>query len=240
MSPTVTSDIVDSLAPSGKLRVAINLGNMVLAQGTSDSPRGITVDITRELAGRLGVPVEFSCFDQAGKAFEGFRANNLDIAFLAIEPVRAAEIEFTAPYVIIEGIYMVLKDSPLKKIEDVDAKDVRIAVAKDAAYDLFLTRSLTNATLARGPESFERLSRGEVEAAAGVKQPVVAYARAHPEVRIIDGRFMEIRQAMGTQKGREAGSRYLSVFIEDLKASGFIADGLRRSNQPEATVAPPA
>ena len=240
MSPTVTSDIVDSLAPSGKLRVAINLGNMVLAQGTSDSPRGITVDIARELAGRLGVPVEFSCFDQAGKAFEGFRANNLDIAFLAIEPVRAAEIEFTAPYVIIEGIYMVLKDSPLKKIEDVDAKDVRIAVAKDAAYDLFLTRSLTNATLARGPESFERLSRGEVEAAAGVKQPVVAYARAHPEVRIIDGRFMEIRQAMGTQKGREAGSRYLSVFIEDLKASGFIADGLRRSNQPEATVAPPA
>jgi polar amino acid transport system substrate-binding protein len=240
VSPTVTPDIVKSLAPSGTLKATINLGNMVLAQGTSDAPRGITVDIARELAKRLGVPVEFNCFEQAGKAFEGFRARNLDIAFLAIEPVRAAEIEFTAPYVIIEGVYMVPKDSALKKVEDVDAKGVRIAVAKDSAYDLFLTRSLKNATLVRGPESFELLSRGGVEAAAGVKQPVVIYAKAHPEVRIIDGRFMEIRQAMGTQKGREAGSRYLSAFIEDLKASGFIAEGLKRSNQPDATVAPPA
>ena len=128
----------------------------------------------------------------------------------------------------------------MKKVEDVDAKGVRIAVAKDAAYDLFLTRSLKNATLVRGPESFELLSRGGVEATAGVKQPVVAYAKAHPEVRVIDGRFMEIRQAMGTQKGREAGSRYLSAFIEDLKASGFVAEGLKRSNQPDATVAPAA
>jgi polar amino acid transport system substrate-binding protein len=240
VSSIVTPDIVKSLAPSGTLKATINLGNMVLAQGTPDAPRGITVDIAHELAKRLGVPVEFNCFEQAGKAFEGFRARNLDIAFLAIEPVRAAEIEFTAPYVVIEGVYMVRKDSALKKVEDVDAKGVRIAVTKDSAYDLFLTRSLKNATLVRGPESFELLSRGGVEAAAGVRQPVVAYAKAHPEVRVIDGRFMEIRQAMGTQKCREAGSRYLSVFIEDLKASGFIAEGLKRSNQPDATVAPPA
>ena len=240
MSTTVTPDIVKSLAPSGTLRATINLGNMVLAQGTSEVPRGITVDIARELAKRLGVPVEFNCFDQAGKAFQGFRSQNLDIAFLAIEPVRAAEIEFTPPYVTIEGVYMVPVNSPLKKVEDVDVKSVRIAVAKDAAYDLFLTRSLKNATLVRGPVSFELLSRGGVEAAAGVKQPVVAYAKTHPEVRVLDGRFMEIRQAMGTQKGREAGSHYLSAFIEDLKASGFIAEGLKRSNQPDATVAPPA
>ncbi len=111
MSPVVTPDIVKSLAPSGTLRATINLGNMVLAQGTPDAPRGITVDIARELAKRLGVPVEFNCFDQAGKAFEGFRSQNLDIAFLAIEPVRAAEIEFTPPYVTIEGVYMVPENS---------------------------------------------------------------------------------------------------------------------------------
>lgn len=240
MSPVVTPDIVKNLAPSGTLKATINLGNMVLAQGTPDAPSGITVDISRELARRLSVPVEFYCFDQAGKAFEGFRKQNLDIAFLAIEPVRAAEIEFTAPYVLIEGVYMVPNGSPLNKVEEVDAKGMRIAVAKDAAYDLFLTRSLKNATLVRGPESFERLSRGEVDVAAGVKQPVVAYAKAHPEVRVLDGRFMEIRQAMGTQKGRDIGAHYLKAFIEDLKTSGFIAAGLKRSNQPEATVAPPA
>ena len=240
-APVVTPDIVKSLAPSGTLRATINLGNMVLAQGTPDAPRGITVDISNELARRLGVPVEFNCFDAAGKAFERFPCKqNLDIAFLAIEPVRAAEIEFTAPYVIIEGVYMVPKDSTLKTVADVDAPGVRIAVAKDAAYDLFLTRSLKHATLVRGPDSFESVSRGAVDAAGGVKQPLVAYAKAHPEVRVLDGRFMEIRQAMGTQKGREAGSHYLSAFIEDLKASGFIAEGLKRSNQPDATVAPPA
>ena len=172
-SAQVTPDIVKSLAPSGKLRATINLGNMVLAQGTPDAPRGITVDIANELGRRLGVPVEFHCFDAAGKAFENFAKQSFDIVFLAIEPVRAAQVEFTPPYVIIEGVYMVPKQSKLKAVEEVDAAGVRIAVAKDAAYDLFLTRSLKHATLVRGPESFEflRARRGRCrrrrEAAAG-------------------------------------------------------------------------
>ena len=236
----VTPDIVKSLAPTGKLRATINLGNMVLAQGTPAAPRGITVDISNELARRLGVPVEFNCFDAAGKAFENFKSQGFDIVFLAIEPVRAADVDFTAPYVIIEGVYMVPKDSKLKAVADVDSPGVRIAVAKDAAYDLFLTRSLKHATLVRGPESFEQVARGAVDAAGGVKQPLVVFAKAHADkVRVLDGRFMEIRQAMGTQKGREAGATYLRAFIEELKASGFVADGLKRSNQPDATVAPP-
>jgi polar amino acid transport system substrate-binding protein len=235
----VTPDIVKSLAPTGKLRATINLGNMVLAQGTPAAPRGITVDISNELGRRLGVPVEFNCFDAAGKAFENFKSQGFDIVFLAIEPVRAADVDFTAPYVIIEGVYMVPMDSKLKAVADVDSPGVRIAVAKDAAYDLFLTRSLKHATLVRGPESFEQVVRGTVDAAGGVKQPLVAFAKAHADkVRVLDGRFMEIRQAMGTQKGREAGAKYLRAFIEELKASGFIADGLKRSNQPDATVAP--
>jgi polar amino acid transport system substrate-binding protein len=239
-SPQVTADIVKSLAPSGKLRAAINLGNMVLAQGTPDAPRGVTIDLARELGRRLGVSVEFNCFDAAGKSFEGFKSLGLDIVFLAIEPVRAAEIDFTAPYVIIEGVYMVPKASPLKTVEEVDRDGVRIGVAKDAAYDLFLSRSLKHATLVRSADSFERVAGGELEAAAGVKQPVVAFAKAHGEVRVIDGRFMEIRQAMGTQKGRDVGARYLRAFVEEMKSSGFVADALKRSNQPDASVAPPA
>ena len=238
--PEVTPDIVKSLAPGGKLRASINLGNMVLAQGTPDAPRGVTIDLAHELARRLNVPVEFTCADGAGKSFENFKAKQLDIVFLAIEPVRAAEIDFTAPYVIIEGVYMVPKDSKLQKVDDVDRDGIRIGVSEKSAYELYLTRTLKHAKLVRGADGFALFEHQKLEASGGVKQAVVAYANKHPEVRVIDGRFMEIQQAMGTQKGREAGARYLKAFVEEMKASGFVADALKRSNQPDAAVAPAA
>jgi polar amino acid transport system substrate-binding protein len=236
----VTSDVVKSLAPSGTLRATINLGNAVLAQGTPDAPRGTTVDLARELGKRLGVPVEFVCFDGAGKAFEGFQKQKLDIVFLAIEPVRAAEIDFTAPYVIIEGVYMVPNNSPLKSVADVDSEGVRIGVSENSAYDLFLTRSLKHAKLVRGADGVDLFVKQRLEAAGGVKQMMVAAAKKIPDVKILDGRFMEIRQAMGTQKGREVGAAYLRAFVEEMKASGFVAEALKRSNQLDAAVAPPA
>ena len=226
------------LAPAGKLRVGINFGNMVLAQGSAEAPLGITPDLSRELGKRLGVPVEFIAFDAAGKTFEAMKAGKLDIIFLAIEPVRAAEIEFTAPYVLIEGVYLVPKDSPLKTVADVDREGVRIGVNKDSAYDLFLTRTLKHAKLLRAENGVDLFVKDKLEAAAGVKQPLVAFAKTNPNVRLMDGRFMEIRQAMGTPKGRIAGARYLRTFIEEMKASGFVADALKRSHQPDAAVAP--
>jgi polar amino acid transport system substrate-binding protein len=240
MAP-VSSDIVKSLAPTGTLRVGINLGNIVLAQALANGELGgVSVDLARELARRLGVPVELNRFDAAGKSFEAMKAGSLDIVFLAIEPVRAAEVEFSAPYVLIEGVYMVPKDSSIRSVAEVDREGVRIAVNKASAYDLFLTRSLKHAKLVRGESGVDLFVRDKLEAAAGVKQPIVAYAKAHPEVRVLDGRFMEIRQAMGTAKGRDVGARYLHAFVEEMKASGFVADALRRSNQPDAAVAPPA
>jgi polar amino acid transport system substrate-binding protein len=237
----VPPDVVKSLAPAGKLRAAINLGNSVLAQGTPDDPRGITVDLARELGRRLGVAVDLSTFDAAGKAFEAVKAGRIDIVFLAIEPVRAAEIAFTAPYVIIEGVYMVPKNSPLKSVAEVDREGVRIGVNRNSAYDLFLTRTLKKAQLVRGESGVDLFVEQKLEAAGGVKQPLVAYAKTDPNVRIMDGRFMEIRQAMGTPQGRDpAGAKYLHAFVEEMKASGFVADALRRSNQPDAAVAPPA
>jgi polar amino acid transport system substrate-binding protein len=168
------------------------------------------------------------------------KAGKVDIVFLAIEPVRAAEIEFTAPYVIIEGVYMVPKDSPLKTPADVDQPGIRIGVNKASAYDLFLSRSLKNATLVRGEEGAELFIKEKLEAAGGVKQALQQFAKGRDDVRLIPERFMEIRQAMGTAKGRLAGAAYLRSFIEELKANGFVADALRRSNQPDAAVAPPA
>jgi len=238
-----TPEVVKDLAPTGKIRAAINLGNSVLAQKDDKGPKGITVDLAREVGRRLGLPVELVPFEAAGKVFDALKEGSWDIAFLAIEPVRAAEIEFTPPYVHIEGTYMVPKDSNLKVIEDVDRAGVRIAVGKGSAYDLYLTRTIKNATLVRastggGSAMVELFRNDKLEVAAGVKQPLVEYAKAHPDVRVMDGRFMVIRQAMGTPKGRTAGAAYLSAFIEEMKASGFVADALKRSNQPDAAVAP--
>jgi len=240
---SVSPDVLKDLAPTGKLRAAINLGNMVLAQKdtATGQPKGITPDLARELGRRLGVPVELVPFDAAGKVFEAVKTGALDVMFLAIEPVRANEIAFTAPYVLIEGVYMVPKDSKIASVADVDRDGVRIGVSRNSAYDLYLTRTLKHATLLRGDDGIALFVKDKLDAAGGVKQPLVAYAKTNPNVRILDGRFMEIRQAMGTPKGRgDAGARYLGAFIEEMKANGFVADALKRSNQPDAAVAPPA
>jgi polar amino acid transport system substrate-binding protein len=244
---TVPADVVKDLAPTGKLRAAINQGNIVLAQGTPEAPSGITVDLARELAKRLGLELQMTTYDAAGKVFEALKAGTWDIAFLAIEPVRAAEIAFTAPYVLIEGNYMVPVDSALKSVADVDHEGIRIAVAKGSAYDLYLSRTIKHATLVRaatGPAAMDMFVADKLEVAAGVKQPIVQYANSHPGLRVIEQRFMAIEQAMGTPKarynGREAAPRYLAAFVEEMKASGFVADALKRSNQPDAVVAPAA
>jgi polar amino acid transport system substrate-binding protein len=176
--------------------------------------------------------------------FDAVKTGAWDIAFVAIEPVRAAEIEFSAAYVIIEGTYMVPKDSALKTIADVDKPGVRIAVGLKSAYDLYLTRTIKNATIVRataggGRAMIDMFLNDKLEVAAGVRQPLVAYAKDNPDMRVMDGHFMEIQQAMGTPKGRTAGAEYLRAFVEDVKASGFVAEALKRSGQ-SAAVAPPA
>ena len=182
-------------------------------------------------------------FDAAGKVFEAIKAGAWDIAFLAVDPVRAAGIDFTAPYVVIEGVYVVPQNSPLHAIEDVDRAGVRVATATGSAYDLFLTRALKNATIVRRAErreSLDQFTTQRLEVAAGVRQPLAAFVQIQPGFRMIPGRFMAIEQAMGTVKGRPAGARYLRQFVEEMKASGFVAKALKDSGQADATVAPPA
>lgn len=245
MQTAVPPDALKDLAPAGKLTAAINFGNTVLAQqnpGTGE-PRGISADLAHELARRLGVPVEFVTFDTAGKAFDAVKGAACNIGFLANEPARAAEIAFTAPYVVIEGTYLVPSDSPLRSVEEVDREGVRIAVGNKAAYDLYLTRTLKHAQLVRAPSSAAAMDlflQEKLEAAAGVKQPLVQFAATHPNVRVMEGRFMAIEQAMCMPQGREAGARYLRRFVEEMKASGFVAAGLERSGQGDAMVAPPS
>ena len=236
-------DAVKDLAPTGTLRAAINYGNGVLAQkGPNGEPRGVSADLSDELAKRLGVPLAFVTFTAAGKAFEAARDGKVDVLFIAIEPVRAAEVEFTPPYVLIEGTYMVPKDSLLREPADVDQPGKRVSVGENSAYDLYLTRTLKHATLLRTPggccKNIDLFRAEKLDAVAGVKQPLVEYAKQHADVRVMEKSFQQIRQAVGTPKGRLAGAAYLRTFIEEMKANGFVADALKRSNQPDAQVAP--
>jgi polar amino acid transport system substrate-binding protein len=245
MVASAPAESILELAPSGTLRVAINYGNPILAQRdeATGQPSGISADLARELGRRLGVPVAFVTFDAAIKVSDALRQGLWDVAFLAIDPGRAEEIAFTAPYVIIEGTYMVPEASPLKDVGDVDRDGIRVSAGKGSAYDLFLTRTLKHAQIVRAPTSpaaIETFVAQKLDAAAGVRQPLVLFADSHAGYRVMDGRFMAIEQAMGTPKGRPAGLAFLYAFVEDMKASGFVAKALDRSGQVDAVVAPPA
>ncbi|RZT28368.1 polar amino acid transport system substrate-binding protein [Kribbella sp. VKM Ac-2569] len=233
--------VAGDLAPDGVLRASINLGNPVLAQGSAEAPGGVTVDIARELARRLGVSLELVCFDAARKSFEAMTTGQADLCFLAIDPARAAEVAFTAPYVVIEGVFAVPRDSGLTTVAEVDAPGVRIGVKQGSAYDLYLTRTLQQATVVRGSEGVDVFRDEGLEVAAGIRQPITRYVAENPDLRLIDERFMQIQQAVGTAKSKHPDTvAYLHDLIEDLKSSGFIAASLATSGQADATVAPPA
>jgi polar amino acid transport system substrate-binding protein len=236
----VPSAITEDLAPAGTLRASINLGNPVLAQGTPTAPTGVTVDLARELGARLGVPVELVCFDAARKSFEAMTTGRADICFLAVEPARAADIAFTAPYVVIEAVFVVPQDSPITEAADVDREGVRIGVNSGSAYDLFLSRTLQHASVVRGDDGVDLFRAEGLEVAAGIRQPMTEFVNTHQGLRVIEPPFMEIKQAMGTTKTRTPDTvEFLRAFVEELKASGFVADALRRANRADAIVAPP-
>ena len=232
--------IAADLAPTGVLRASINLGNPVLAQGTAETPTGVTVDLAREIGARLGVPVDLVCFDAARTSYEAMAAGRADLCFLAVDPAREAEVAFTAPYVI-EGVYVVPRDSGLATVADVDRAGVRIGVKRGSAYDLFLTRTLQHASVVRGDEGVDAFRALGLEAGAGIRQPMARFVATHPDARLIEDRFMEIRQAVGTTRSRRPETvAFLRDLVEELKAGGFVTDALRRAGQSDATVAPPA
>ena len=235
------------LSPSGKLRAAINLGNPVLAsRGAGGELQGVSVDLARELAHRLGVPAELLSFDSAGKTVEAGKAGLWDIAFVAVDPARGAEIAQSPPYVVIEGAYLVREGSPIRANAEVDRPGNRIAVGRGSAYDLFLSRNIKQAQIERVPTSGEVVSafmQRNLEVAAGVKQQLEMDAGKTPGVRLLPGRFMVINQAMASQKVTQtrgsAGAKFVRDFIEDAKASGFVAQSLARHRIQGAAVAPP-
>ena len=241
----ISAAVLSDLAPTGKLRVGINYGNPVLAKRDprSGDLSGVAVDLARELGKRVNVPVELVPFESAGKMFDAVKTGAWDAAFLAIDPGRADQIDFTAPYIEIEGTYLVPAGSPLRAIADVDRKGVRIGISSGSAYDLFLSRSIQHAELIRATDpngAFQLILEGKVDVVAGVRQHLVANAKKLPGSRVLDGRFMAIQQALGIVKGRTAGAKYLCEFIEEVKALGLVAQAIEKAGVSGVSVAPRA
>ncbi|CAI0733160.1 transporter substrate-binding domain-containing protein [Serratia ficaria] len=237
----IPAAVLEELAPQGALRAAINFGNPVLAQrGPGGEPQGVSVSLAAALAGELGVALELVPYDAAGKVFADLDSGAWTLAFMAIEPVRAEQLAFSEPYAIIEGTYLVAEAAPYRQVAELDRPGVRIAVGKGAAYDLFLSRTLQQAQLVRAGTSAEAiglfLEQG-LEAAAGVRQPLMAAAAANPGLRVLAGHFTAIRQAMAVPRRKTQGAAYVNDFIERCKADGRVAEALRRSGQGDVTVA---
>ena len=246
MSPTKPApEIVAAFAPTGVLRASINLGNPILARRNpaSGQVEGVSVDLARALAAELGVAIELKVFDAAARSVQAVTAGEADIGFFAVDPLRGEGVRFSAPYVQIEGAYLVRQASTLTDNSQVDRAGTKLMVGRGSAYDLYLTREIKAATLLRAPTSpavVDAFIAENADVAAGVKQQLQADATRLGGLRLLPGRFMVIEQAMGVQASRgEAAQKTLRDFVERMKASGFVARALQRHGIQGALVAPP-
>jgi polar amino acid transport system substrate-binding protein len=240
-----TSDARSALAPTGTLRVALNMSNVLLTatDPVTGEPCGLAADLGRELGQRLGVPVALLPYPNPGALADAAPTGVWDVGFLGAEPQRAQAIDFTAAYVEIEATYLVPPGSPLQAIAAVDRPGIRIAVPDRSAFELYLTRSLQYAQLVRVPgadHAFTRFVAEQLDALAGLRPRLVTDHDALPGSRILEGNFTAVQQAAGTPKGRPAGARYLCAFIEDIKATGLVARMIAKHHVRGLTVAPPA
>jgi len=239
------TEMIKAFAPTGVLRASINVGNPVLANlDKQGKPFGISIDLATELAKRLGVPVELIVNETAGKSVATVESGRADIGFFAVDPERGKAISFTEAYVLIEGYYLVRDQSPIAHNNQVDVAGNRIVVGKGSAYDLFLTRHIKQAQLERAPSSQAVVStflKDGFEIAAGVKQQLEADTRDVQGVRMLNERFMVIRQAMGVPKDRgPEAALFLRTFVEDMKAKGLVKESMTRHGIQGAGVAPAA
>jgi polar amino acid transport system substrate-binding protein len=241
----MSSDAAAELAPTGVLRAAINMGNFLLVTGRSPGgdPEGVAPDMAREIASRLGVPVQYAPFARPNELADAAEDKVWDIGLIGAEPARAEKIAFTAAYVEIDAAYLVQPGSPLKTIAEVDRPGVRIAVAAKSAYDLWLDRNIKHATLVRSTAAgaAKLFEDREADVLAALRPGLLSEVERLPGARILDERFAAVQQAVGTLRTNAAGFAFLQAFVEEAKASGLVARLIERHGVVgRLNVAPPA
>jgi polar amino acid transport system substrate-binding protein len=244
--PDPSAAAVAALAPTGTLRAAINLSNFLLVtgKGADGNPEGVSPVMAAELARRLGVGLELLRYKTPGEIADDGDSGRWDVGNIGAEPARAAAIAFTAAYCEIEATYLVRPGSTIETIAQVDQPGHRIASAARAAYDLWLEANLQHAELVQASGldgSFEAFVDQNLDALAGLRPRLLNDAERLPGSRILDGRFTAVQQAMGTPRSRDAaGFEYLEAYVEDCKATGFVASLIAKHRVSGLSVAPPA
>ncbi len=235
-APTVTDAARKDLAPTGKLRAGMNLSNTLFTTKNTNTGelQGVSVDLMRELAKRLGVPVEFVVHPTPGEVADAVDRNTWDVTTLAIEQSRAKTIAFSPPMTEIEATYAVPRNSKITKVAEVDAKGIRISVPDKAGYELYLTRTIKNATLIKSkgtPAAVELFRNKGADALGGLRPALLDIMDKMPDARLLEGNFMTVNHGLGTpRQGRTgAGADYLKAFVEEMVATGFIARSIERN-----------
>ena len=233
------------LAPTGVLRAGINLSNFLLVTGraANGNPEGVSPDMAHAIADRLGVPVQYVPFKTPGELADQVENNVWDIGNIGAEPQRAQKIFFTAAYCEIEATYMVPVGSPIKSIADVDKKGVRIAVSARSAYCLWLENNIKNATLVQVSgldAAYDKFVADKFEVLAGLRPGLLKDMEKAPGMKILDGKFSAVQQAVGTPRKNSAGAQFLADFVEEAKKSGLVASFIAKHKVKGLSVAPPA
>ena len=233
------------LAPTGVLRAGINMSNPLLVTGMSPAgdPEGVSPDMAREIATRLGVPVQYVKFPRPGELTDAADRNQWDIGLIGAEPARAEKIAFTAAYCEIAATYLVPAGSPIASLAQVDRPGVRIAVASRSAYDLWLSRHIKHAELVRAnglDASAQLFLEQKLDVLAGLTPRLLQDLEKIPGARILDGQFTAVQQAVGTPAKNKAGAAFLRDFVEEAKASGLVARLIERHHVRGLSVAPAA
>jgi polar amino acid transport system substrate-binding protein len=229
-----TASSAREVAPTGTLRVSFIGSNPT--QGKVDPKTGVISGLVRELSDelgrRLGVPVAITPSSGVPAILESLKNNTADLGFVAVDPTRAAEVDFSQPYLLGWSSYLVLVASTLRSVKDVDRPGISVAANAGDSPDLFLARNLKNATLTHlknMDEVMAALLSGDIAAYAANRQRLLQIVATDSRFRVLDDNFFAVEQAIAVPKGNSAALAAVNRFLDDAKASGLVKAAIDRA-----------
>jgi len=246
MSATPSSAATSELVPTGTLRATFIATNPV--QGIIDAKtgaiKGPADELTRELGKRLGVPVKVTPANGVPGVLASVKNGEADVGYLAFDPGRAAEVDYSQIYSLAQNTYMVLENSPLKSVADIDRPGIRLGTTQGDTGDLFLTRTLKNVEFKRSKDgnmdvAIQMLRAGEIDAYGTNRQRLYELAQRNPGLRLLPDNFFGVPQAIIVKKGNAALLAVVERMLDQARTSGLIAGAIKNAGLVGVDVAPP-
>lgn len=236
---------IKDLAPTGTLRIGVvsapSKSTFFVVKRADGEPDGVTVDLGRALGRKLGLPVVFTVAPNSGEITEATKSGALDVAFMPVDDVRKALVDFGPAYVIAANTYLVTATSGIASIPDVDRPGIRVVGITGTTTVRTAGRQLKQATVIATPsvdEAIAMLRDGRADAFALVRDALLPLAPMVPGSRILDGAFHRIPTAVAVPKGRPRALDLVTQFMRAAKADGTVRHALDAAGYPGVAVAP--